>query len=375
MKNKVLVVGAGFAGSIHARELAENGYNVTLIDKRDHIAGNCYDFIDSETSVRIHRYGPHLFHTSNGTVFEYLSKFTKWTKYEHRVVVKINKNKLVPLPININTINDIFNQTFKNEEDVRAFLDKLIIRKKNIMNAEDWLYSKIGKELTDIFYRPYTKKMWGLDLKEVSHAIVKRIKFSFSNEDRYFPNDTIQYLPTNGYTCLFENLLDHENIDIKLSQNFDKSMINEFDFCFNSMPIDEYYDFRYGHLPYRSIKFVHSTETRDSSNGHVVINYSDQSRYTRETWWHNLPKHADKNNSLYIKTKEIPCDYSENNLERYYPVKTHDDRYGKTYNKYKNIDKNQIQFIGRCGTYQYLDMHQVVNQSLINIKKWIKSNE
>ena len=152
-------------------------------------------------------------------------------------------------------------------------------------------------------------------------------------------------------------------------------MVSEFNFCFNSMPIDEYYDFSFGHLPYRSIKFIHSTETYDSSSGHVVINYSDQSKYTRETWWHNLPKHHGKDNSLYIKTKEIPCDYIENNLERYYPVKTHDDRYGKVYNKYKEINKNEIQFIGRCGTYQYLDMHQVVNQSLINIKKWIKSNE
>ena len=374
MQNKILIVGAGFAGAIHARQLAEKGYRVTLIDKREHIGGNCYDYVDEETSVRVHKYGPHLFHTSNKTVFDYLSKFTKWTKYEHRVVVEINKNKYVPLPINISTINTIFNQSFENEDDVRNYLDSLVIRKKQISNAEEWLYNKIGKELTNIFYRPYTKKMWGLDLKEVSHSIVKRIKFSFSDEDRYFPNDDIQYLPTKGYTYLFGNLLEHKNIDIQLSQEFDKSILSEFNFCFNSMPIDEFYDYRYGHLPYRSIKFIHSTESSDLSNGHVVINYSNDSQYTRETWWHNLPKHTYKDKGLYIKTKEIPCDYTENNLERYYPVKTHDDKYGKIYDKYKEINENQIQFIGRCGTYQYLDMHQVVNQSLMNITKWIKSN-
>ena len=375
MQNKILIVGAGFAGAIHARQLADKGYQVTIVDKRDHIGGNCYDYIDKETSVRIHRYGPHLFHTSNKTVFDYLSKFTEWTKYEHKVVVKINRTRYVPLPININTINTIFDQSFENESDVHDFLNNLVIKKKQIMNAEDWLYNKIGKELTDIFYRPYTKKMWGLDLKEVSHSIVKRIKFSFSDENRYFPNDDIQYLPTKGYTYLFGSLLEHKNIDIRLSCKFDKSIMKDFDFCFNSMPIDEYYDFRYGHLPYRSIKFIHSTQKKDLSSGHVVINYSDESKYTRETWWHNLPKHIEKDIGLYIKTKEIPCDYTENNLERYYPVKTHDDKYGKIYNKYKKIDKNKIQFIGRCGTYQYLDMHQVVNQSLMNVSKWIKSNE
>ena len=124
--------------------------------------------------------------------------------------------------------------------------------------------------------------MWGLDLKEVSHSIVKRIKFSFSDEDRYFPNDDIQYLPTKGYTYLFGNLLEHKNIDIQLSQEFDKSILSEFNFCFNSMPIDEFYDYRYGHLPYRSIKFIHSTESSDLSNGHVVINYSNDSQYTRK---------------------------------------------------------------------------------------------
>ena len=152
-------------------------------------------------------------------------------------------------------------------------------------------------------------------------------------------------------------------------------MLKEFDYCFNSMPIDEYYDFRFGHLPYRSIKFKHETLDNDNSLGHVTINYSDSSKYTRETWWHNITNHHVHKKNLYIRTKEVPCNYEDNNYERYYPVKTHDDRFGKIYKKYLDLPKDKIEFIGRCGTYQYLDMHQVVNQSMININKWIRVND
>ncbi len=374
MKNNILIVGAGFAGAIHARELAENNYKVTVIDKRNHIAGNCFDYID-ESGIRVHRYGPHLFHTSNQDVFDYLSRFTDWVKYEHKVVVKLNNNLNVPLPINIETVNTVFNKSFLHEEDVRDYINKIRINKKNIINAEDWLYDKIGEKLTNLFYRPYTKKMWNLDLKEISYSVVKRIKFSFSQEERYFPNDSIQFLPLEGYTNMFRKIFDHKNIEIKLSKPFDKSMLNNYDFCFNSMPIDEYYNFEFGHLPYRSIKFTHNIVNKDTSSGHVTINYSDTSRHTRETWWHNIVNHHVQHKKLFIKTQEEPCNYEDNNFERYYPVKTHDDKYGKIYKKYKNILNQNMNFIGRCGTYQYLDMHQVINQSMMNIKKWIKDNE
>ncbi len=374
MIRNILIVGAGFAGAIHARELAENNYKVTVIDKRDHIAGNCYDYVD-DSGIRVHKYGPHLFHTSNQDVFTYLSRFTDWVEYEHKVVVKLNDNTNVPLPINIQTINTVFNKSFLYENEVRDYINKIRINKENIINAEDWLYDKIGQKLTNLFYRPYTKKMWDLDLREISYSVVKRIKFSFSNENRYFPNDTIQFLPLDGYTNMFEKIYDHNNIEVRLSEPFDKSMLSNYDFCFNSMPIDEYYDYQYGHLPYRSIKFTHNIVDEDTSSGHVTINYSDTSRHTRETWWHNIANHHVHNKKLFIKTQEEPCDYEDNNFERYYPVKTHDDKYGKIYKKYKNISEKNIDFIGRCGTYQYLDMHQVINQSMMNIKKWIKNNE
>ena len=374
MQDSILIVGAGFAGAVHARELAENGYNVTVIDKRDHIAGNCFDYVDS-SGVRIHKYGPHLFHTSNKSVFDYLSRFTDWVKYEHKVVVKLDNDIHVPLPINLDTVNTIFNKSFDNEKDVISYINDLSIKINNIKNAEDWLYSKIGERLTNTFYRPYTKKMWNLDLTELSHSVVKRIKFNYSTENRYFPNDEIQYLPLQGYTSLFEKIYDHENIKIFLDEKFDKNMLKEYSFCFNSMPIDEYYDYQYGHLPYRSIKFSHNIVNTDTSSGHVTINYSDSSKFTRETWWHNIPQHHVNKNNLFVKTQEEPCDYKDNNYERYYPVKTHDDQYGKIYKEYKNIVKKNIDFIGRCGTYQYLDMHQVINQSLINARGWLASHE
>lgn len=374
MKNNILVVGAGFAGAIHARELADNNYTVTVIDKRDHVAGNCFDYHDT-SGIRIHRYGPHLFHTSNLKVFEYLSRFTEWVKYEHKVVVKLSDNTHVPLPINIETVNSIFDKSFSDENEVKKYIQSLRLEKRDIINAEDWLYDKIGEKLTNLFYRPYTKKMWDLDLKEISHSVVKRIKFNFSYDDRYFPNDSIQYLPRHGYTNLFHKLLDHKNIKINLSTPFDKSILTDYDYCFNSMPIDEYYDFQFGHLPYRSIKFEHDILESDCSSGHVTINYSDSSKYTRETWWHNITNHHIEKKNLYIRTKEIPCNYEDNNYERYYPVKTHDDKFGKIYKKYNNLPKDKLEFIGRCGTYQYLDMHQVINQSMINIHKWIDAHD
>ena len=374
MSDNILIVGAGFAGAVYARQLAEKDYHVTVIDKRDHIAGNCYDYVD-DTGIRIHKYGPHLFHTSNMAVFDYLSRFTKWVKYEHKVVVRVGEKKFVPLPINIQTINTIFNKSFESEEDVKSFVDSLTIKNQEIINAQDWLYDKIGERLTNIFYRPYTKKMWDLDLKNLSYSVVKRIKFSFSNEERYFPNDSIQFLPDRGYTELFRNILDHKNINICLSEKFCKSSLKEYTYCFNSMPIDEYYDFKFGNLPYRSIKFKHLITESDTSSGHVTINYSDSSKHTRETWWHNIPGHHIQRKDLFIKTQEEPCDYKDNNHERYYPVKTSDDRFGRIYKKYRDLKEENIVFIGRCGTYQYLDMHQVVNQSLLNVNRWIKDHE
>jgi UDP-galactopyranose mutase len=192
-------------------------------------------------------------------------------------------------------------------------------------------------------------------------------------EDRYFPNDAFQAIPVDGYTAMFERIFGHKNIRVALKEKFDKSMLSGFAHCFNSMPIDEFYDYQFGELPYRSIRFHMSRQPAGNSSPHVVVNYTDSGPYTRETWWHNIPLHRPISTGDVVCTVEEPCDYRENDMERYYPVKTHDGRFDMLYQKYKSTAERDcnLTFVGRCGTYQYLDMHQVINQSLAGARKWI----
>ena len=369
----ILVVGAGFAGACYARTLAEAGYAVTVIDSRPHIGGNAYDEID-QNGNRIHRYGPHLFHTNNEQVVSWIKRFGEWIPYEHRVDALLADGRLAPLPVNRTTINTVFDAALSNEHDVEAFLERLAVPCENPHNAAEYLYSKIGIELTDLFFRPYTKKMWLMDLEDVDISVVSRVLIRHDNEDRYFPNDKYQIMPKNGYTNIFDNIFNHSNIKVYLNQNFEKTMHNDYLHCFNSMPIDVYFDHVIGDLPYRSIKFHHKTQSSAAEWRCPVVNFTDTREFTRETAWYLLPNHRQSNGTGYSHTLEEPCDYKENGLERYYPVKTADMRYQKMYKKYAEMAENlpYINFIGRCGTYQYLDMHQVINQSLMGAEKWLQ---
>ena len=369
----ILVVGAGMAGAVHARELAEAGDTVTVIDQRDHVGGNCFDERD-ETGTRVHRYGPHLFHTSNMAVVEWLSRFTAWTPYEHRVVAKLPDDRLVPLPVNLDTVNAVFGTALRDEREVAAFLATKAVDRAEIRSAEDWLYARMGVDLTELFFRPYTEKMWALKLAEVDPAIVKRVHIRTDREDRYFPGDSFQAMPTDGYTALFDRMLDHPRIEVLTSTAFDPSMLDRFDHCFNSMPIDVFFERRLGELPYRSIRFHRAVVPRRDASPHSVVNYTDAGRFTRETWWHNIPDH-DGGGTHVVRTIEEPCDYRDNAMERYYPVKTEDGRYDALYRRYAELAATEpkVSFIGRCGTYQYLDMHQVVNQSLAGVRRWLSA--
>jgi len=373
MSQNILVVGAGFAGACYARTLADRGLRVTVIDQRDHIGGNAFDFVD-ENGVRRHRYGPHLFHTSNERVVEWLKQFGSWVPYEHRVRAQLANGAFVPLPVNLETINTVFGKNFSSAEEVKIFLAEIAIPTAEPKNAAEHLYSQIGKELTDLFFRPYTKKMWEMDLEDMDAAVVKRIPLRFDLEDRYFPNDTFQIMPENGYTAIFERIFDHENIEVRLGVRFDKAMEADYDHVFNSMPIDEYYDFSLGELPYRSIRFHHRSDEKKVDYPWATTNFTDDGPRTRETYWHLLPNHLQGDTGRYTVTQEEPCDYRDNNLERYYPVKTADGRYDAIYGKYKALAdaERNITFIGRCGTYQYLDMHQVINQSLMGAEAWLR---
>ncbi|MCV3736647.1 FAD-dependent oxidoreductase [Rhizobium sp. TRM96647] len=370
---RILVVGAGFAGACYARSLADAGYRVTVIDQRDHIAGNAYDYVD-ENGKRVHRYGPHLFHTSNETVVAWISRFGKFADYTHEVRAKLADGRHVPLPVNIDTINAVFSEALETAEQVEAFLAKISRPYSNPKNAAEYLYSKIGVDLTDLFFRPYTRKMWELDLEEMDKSVVQRIPIRFDGDRRYFPSDRFQLLPVDGYTAIFANILDHERIDVRLSQTFSKEMLGEFSHCFNSMPIDEFFGYEFGELPYRSIRLHHRTDSTAPEVPSSVVNFTDDGPITRETYWHLLPHHDVADTGRWTVTAEEPCDYKANNLERYYPVKTADGRYLDLYERYKKRagELPNVDFIGRCGTYQYLDMHQVINQSLMGATNWLQ---
>ncbi len=366
------MVGAGFAGAVYARVLAERGLKVVIIDRRDHIAGNCYDAVD-DAGIRVHRYGPHLFHTSNQRVVEWLSRFTEWLPYEHRVKARLPDGRLVPMPVNLDTVNALFGTSAETPDEVALELAARAVPCAEPANAEQFLFARLGRELTDLFYRPYTRKMWAMDLSQTSVEVVRRLQIRTDREDRYFPTDTFQALPRDGYTALFGRLLDHPQIEVRLSTAFTDELATGFSACFNSMPIDEYFGFELGELPYRSIRFHTSHQPRSALHQPATINYTDAGPYTRETWWHVLPGHDTAGGPLVTRTVEEPCDYRANHHERFYPVKTADGRYEALYAAYaaRAPRHANMQFIGRCGTYQYLDMHQVINQSLIGAEKWL----
>ena len=324
-KQNILVVGAGLSGSVVARELAEVGHQVTLLDQRSHIGGNCYD--ETLNGVRVHKYGPHLFHTNNYKVVEWLSKYTEWIEYKHKVTALYQDNFLT-LPPNIDTQN--------------ILKDKLL----------------------DVIYYPYTFKMWGT--LDIHKDVLNRIKPRDDHNEYYFPNDQYQYLPLKGYTELFNNLLNHTNIKVKLCTSFNKDMEEGYDHIFNSMPIDQYYDYSYGELPYRSIKF-HNQFSNDFAMPTAVVNFTDNNIYTRITKWDMFPNHGSGN----VYTKEEPCDYKDNNMERYYPVKDVAGINKVIYNRYKDNENKKVTFIGRCGLYVYLDMDMAVASALAITKKYL----
>lgn len=365
---KVLIVGAGFAGATHARELATRGHQVQVIDKRDHIGGNAFDEVID--GVRVHRYGPHLFHTNNESVVRWLRQFGDWVEYRHSVRAKLPNDHLTPLPVNLTTLEDVFGEPVPDEAAARTLLAKLAIPIEKPANAEEHLFSTIGRELTEMFFARYTLKMWGVPLSAMDKAVVQRIPLRFDRQNFYFPNDAFQMMPTDGYTGIIQSILDHPNINVTLSTPFEHFISAGFDHVFNSMPIDEYFEFRFGPLPYRSIRFHHTREL-DEHADIPVINFTDSGRHTRRTSWEALPGHKISAEGRLF-TLEEPCDYVDNDLERYYPVKTASGENEERLTKYKELASTyeNMTFIGRCGTYQYLDMHQVINQSLMSAERW-----
>ncbi len=371
---RILIVGAGFAGAVYARTLADAGYAVHVIDRRDHIAGNAADRVD-DNGIRVHRYGPHLFHTNATAVFDWLQRFGRWTPYLHRVRAILPDGRLVPLPVNVDTIAAVHGVALGSEAEAAAFLQTVAVPITDPANAGAHLRSRIGDVLTDLFFRPYTRKMWGMELEEMDASVVKRLPIRFDSSDLYFPGDRHQALPTGGYSALFERIFEHPAIEVELSVDYVPGMEQSYTYCFNSMAIDEYFDCRLGTLPYRSLRFHHRTVTEWDAQPYSVRNYTDTGKLTREAWWHCLPGHLVAETGRRTVTIEEPCDYRDNANERYYPVKTADGRYQTLYQEYRTLAETlgNMTFIGRCGTYQYLDMDQVINQSLAGVRRWLET--
>ena len=371
-KNSLLIVGAGFGGATLARIFAENDYKVKVIDKRNHIGGNSHDYVN-ENNERIHKYGPHLLHgDANSKAIKFLSRFTEWTQYEHKVRALLKDNSTTSLPINRNTIEHIFKIKLNNNCDTRKFLDS--IREKNIIpkNTDEFFLSNVGEKLSNIFFRPYTRKMWGVDPKELDVQIGARLPVRTNRDERYF-TDNFQFLPKNGYTSMFEKMLDHKNIEVNLNTEFCKSMEKHFKHNFLCIPIDSYFDYCFGELPYRSLIFENKLLINDNLSA-PQVNFTDNSPFTRMTQWDLLPNCPLKYENKHTLTFERPVDIRDNPGEYYYPVQTQKSR--RIFHQYEELSKNfsHITFCGRTGLFKYIDMIPAVNIHIQKAFNFLKKN-
>ena len=350
-----LIVGAGFAGSVLAERLAcGSGKKVLLIDKRNHIGGNAYDHFD-DTGLLVHKYGPHIFHTNSREVFAYLSRFTKWRQYEHRVRASVD-GQLLPMPINLDTINRLYGLSLTSFE-LESFFEKVAEPKDDIRTSEDVVVSKIGRELYEKFFRNYTRKQWDLDPSELDASVTSRVPIRLNRDDRYF-SDTFQSMPLFGYTRMFENMLDHPNIKVMLNTDYhDIIDIIPYREMIYTGPVDEYFDFCFGKLPYRSLQFKFETLEERQHQEVAVINYPNEHLYTRVTEFKHLTGQDHPKTSLVY---EYPCSEGD----PYYPIPRPEN--ADLYKKYKALAESVpgVFFAGRLATYKYYNMDQVTAQAL-----------
>jgi UDP-galactopyranose mutase len=355
-----IIVGAGLAGSVLAERLASQmNKKVLLVDKRNHIAGNTFDYYNKD-GILVHKYGPHIFHTNSKEVFEYLGQFTAWRPYEHRVLASVD-GMLVPIPINLNTINNLYGLSL-TPDAVDEFLASRSEPKNRIVTSEDVVVSKVGRELYEKFFRGYTRKQWGLDPSELDAAVAARIPVRNNRDDRYF-TDTFQAMPLGGYTRMFENMLSHPNIKIMLNTDYKEiEDLIPYKQMIYTGPVDYFFDYCYGKLPYRSIEFRFETIESEHAQPTGTVNYPNEHLYTRTTEFKYLTgqKHG--------KTT-IVYEYPKMEGDPYYPVPQPEN--AALYKKYQALAEEMpnVYFTGRLGTYKYYNMDQVVAQSLTLFRK------
>jgi UDP-galactopyranose mutase len=357
-----LIVGAGYAGSVLAERLTSQlGKRVLLIDKRKHIGGNAYDERDA-AGVLMHRYGPHIFHTNSDEVAGYLSQFTKWRPYEHRVLASV-KGLLVPMPINRTTLNLLYGLELTTDDEAEAFLAGRAEPVEKIRTSEDVVVSKVGRELYETFFRGYTRKQWGMDPSELDKSVTARVPTRTNDDDRYF-TDSFQAMPADGYTAMFENMLNQPGITLELGAEFEDVRADvDFDQLIFTGPVDEYFDHRYGKLPYRSLAFRHETLDREWYQPVGTVNYPDEATpYTRISEYKHLTGQS-------IGKTTITYEYPRADGDPYYPVPRPENQ--ALYKRYQALalETPNVHFVGRLATYRYYNMDQVVGQALATFRR------
>ena len=359
-----LVVGAGFAGSVISERLASrHGARVLLIDRRDHVGGNAYDEKD-EAGILYHKYGPHIFHTNSDAVVDYLSQFTQWRPYEHRVRARV-RDQLVPIPINRTTLNALFDARLETDEQAAQFLAARTEPVEDIRTSEDVVINAVGRELYELFFRGYTRKQWGLDPSELDKQVTSRIPTRTNTDDRYF-TDKFQAMPRDGYTAMFQRMLDHPLIDKMLGTDFRELRERAHEIAGHIIytgPVDEYFDYRFGKLPYRSLRFDHRTLDKPRHQEVAVVNYPDPDvPYTRVSEYKHL---TGQEHPLTTITYEYPSAEGD----PYYPIPRAENQ--ALYKRYEALADatDDVTFVGRLATYRYYNMDQIVGQALATFRR------
>lgn len=362
-----LIVGAGFTGAVIARELAQHGHQITVIDQRSHIAGNCHTFRDENTGIMEHVYGPHIFHTSDELVWKYINKFGEFVPYINRVKTTYN-NEVYSLPINLHTINQFYKKSMNPQEAkdwIKSIASDDIQEPKNF---EEQALKFIGKDLYEAFFKGYTKKQWGCEPSSLPASILKRLPIRFNYDDNYFSHK-YQGMPRDGYTYLVQNILSHENIAIKLTTKFDAILKNEFDHIIWTGKLDEWFDYKKGHLGYRTLDFI-KFEAEGDFQGTAVMNYGNEEvPFTRISEHKHFTPWEEHHRTIYFKEYSRAC--TEKDIP-YYPIRLVDDK--KILDEYIKLarDERGVTFAGRLATYRYMDMDVTIREALDLSKKMLE---
>lgn len=359
----VIVVGAGISGAVVAQKYAEKGKKVLVIEKRDHIGGNCYDFLD-DAGVLVSKYGAHIFHTSYEEVWEYVQRFTEWVPYEHRVISSVD-GKLVPVPVNINTVNILFGLSISSEEEMREWMAKQVVKIDKPKNSEESALSRVGPHLYEKLFKNYTRKQWDMDPKHLDASVLERIPVRYNFDDRYF-SDPHQAMPKYGYTKIFEKMFDHPKITLNLETDYFKvkNSLPKDALLFFTGPIDGFFDYKFGErLEYRSLRFVFETHEMNYFQNNSVINYPNDEDFTRIVEYKYLYQQD-------IGKTTISKEYPTWEGEPYYPVPSgrNKELFGRYQIEAEKIEKEGVYFVGRLANYKYFNMDQAFKNALDLLK-------